>query len=48
MLLYQREAYCRKLTFPVRFEVAVDGRRCNITETTGPVAQGGAAHLTGR
>lgn len=39
---------CQKLTFPVRFEVAVDGWWCDITETAGPVTQGGAAPLTGR
>ena len=38
----------KKLTFSVRFEVAVDGWRCDITETAGPVTQGCAAPLTGR
>lgn len=36
------------LRFSVRFEVAVDGWRCDITETAGPVTQGCAAPLTGR
>lgn len=39
---------CQKLTFPVRFEVAVDGWWCDITEAAGPVTQGCAAPLTGR
>lgn len=38
---------CQRLTFSVRFEVAVDGRRCDITETSRPVTQGGAAPLAG-
>lgn len=42
------ELCCQKLTFPVRFEVAVDGRWGDITETTGPVTQGRATSLAGR
>lgn len=42
------ELVFQKLTFPVRFEVAVDGWWGDITKTTVPVAQGGAASLTGR
>lgn len=38
----------KKLTFPVGFEVAVDGRRRDIAEAAGPVTQGGAAPLAGR
>lgn len=38
----------QKLTFSVRFEVAVDGWWCDITEAAGPVTQGGAAPLAGR
>lgn len=38
----------KRLTFPVRFEVAVDGWWCDITEATGPVTQGGTAALTSR
>lgn len=48
MLLDQSNFSFQKLTLPVGFEVAVDGWWRNITETTGPVTQGGTAPLTGR
>lgn len=38
----------KKLTFPVGFQVAVDGWWRDIAETTGPVTQGGTTALTGR
>lgn len=38
----------QKLTFPVGFQVAVDGWRGDITEAAGPVTQGGTTSLAGR
>lgn len=44
----QGDVCCQTLTFPVWFEVAVDGWGCDIAETPRSVTQGGAAPLTGR